>query len=72
MSRAERRALVRRAHPELSVSRQCRLLSGRALLALLHDPGRERGDPGADAAHCCAVPEASVLRRPADGPSSAS
>ena len=27
MSRAERRALVRRAHPELSVSRQCRLLS---------------------------------------------
>ena len=24
MSRAERRALVRRAHPELSVSRQCR------------------------------------------------
>ena len=33
MSRAERRALVRRAHPELSVSRQCRLLSvGRSSL----------------------------------------
>ena len=33
MSRAERRALVRRAHPELSVSRQCRLLAvGRSSL----------------------------------------
>ena len=33
MGRAERRALVRRAHPELSVSRQCRLLSvGRSSL----------------------------------------
>ena len=33
MSWAERRALVRRAHPELSVSRQCRLLSvGRSSL----------------------------------------
>ncbi len=33
MSRAERRALVRRAHPELSVSRQGRLLSvGRSSL----------------------------------------
>ena len=32
MSRAERRALVRRAHPELSVSRQCRLSVGRSSL----------------------------------------
>ena len=33
MSRAERRAMVRRAHPALSVSRQCRLLSiGRSSL----------------------------------------
>ena len=33
MGRAERRALVRRAHPELSVSRQCRLLAvGRSSL----------------------------------------
>ena len=42
----------------------------RALLALLHVQGREPGDPGADAAHRF-VPEASVLRRPSDGPSPA-
>ena len=51
MSRAARRAMVRRPDPELSLSRQCRLLSiGRSWLYYTPQ-GEERGDPGADAAH---------------------
>ena len=51
MSRAARRAMVRRPDPELSFESSMPFAVDRALLALLHAPGRERGDPGADAAH---------------------
>ena len=50
MSRSERRAMIVRDHPALSLSRQCRLLSVGALLALLRAEGGERGDARADAA----------------------
>ena len=43
----------------------------RALLALLHAKGGERGDARADAADRQAVPEVPVLRRPSDGVSPA-
>jgi len=43
----------------------------RALVALLHAERGERGDAGADASDRRAVPEVSVLRRPADGSASA-
>ena len=67
MSRSERRAMIVRDHPALSLSRQCRLLSlGRS--SLYYDAeGGERGDAGADAADRRALPEVSVLRRPSDG-----
>ena len=51
MSRAERRTMVIRAHPALSLSRQCRLLSiGRS--SLYYTPKGESPETlGADAAH---------------------
>ena len=50
MSRSERRAMVMRDHPALSLSRQCRLLSiGRS--SLYYTPRGESADPVADAAH---------------------
>ena len=51
MSRAERRAMVTRPHPGLSLSRQCPFAIDRAILALLHAQGRECGEPCANAAH---------------------
>ena len=43
----------------------------RTLVALLHAEGGERGDAGADASDRRALPEVSILRRPADGSASA-
>ena len=57
------KAIIVRDRPDLSLSRQCRLLS-RPIVGLLRSQGREPGQPGADAAHRRVVPEVSVLRLP--------
>ena len=71
MSRSERRAMIVRDHPALSLSRQCRLLSlGRS--SLYYEPKGESAETlVADAADRRAVPEVPVLRRPSDGASPA-
>ena len=62
MSRGDRKAIIVRDRPDLSLSRQCRLLSI-ARSGLLRSQGREPGQPGADAAHRRVVPEVSGSQR---------
>ena len=68
MSRGERKAMITRDAPELSLSRQCRLLSiGRS--SFYYAPrGGEPFESGADASDRRVVHEVPVLRQPPDGP----
>ena len=70
MSRAERRAMVTRPHPGLSLSRQCRLLSiGRS--SLYYTPKGESAESLALMQRIDELFLTSVLRSPPDGSSSA-
>jgi putative transposase len=60
--------VITRDHPELSLSRQCRLLSiSRSWFYYAPKGEREPGEPGIDASDRRAVFEVSVLRLPPDG-----
>ena len=51
MSRGERKAMMRRDHPALSLSRQCKVLSDQPVVFLLRAQGGEPGELGPDAPH---------------------
>ena len=67
MSRGDRKAIIVRDRPDLSLSRQCRLLSIARSSVYYAAKGESPANLALMRAHRRVVPEVSVLRLPSDG-----